>query len=217
MLSRTLMASFTIIFTIGGLLSTYALVKSHVKARVYLERLAEVSSDYHDLQAVYSEAVRRTAVTELLVTEGGVDVVIRTIEGQLQILETPFDPKREIYVDYVVLNGRLWIRRLFDDTTAPEKGMIIDPALALINWNTEGASHGKAAYRSLSPGRWIVDVSGDGSLGLTKRDEGSPLTLALAPPVRRYDPIEVIVKDELDAISPFEAAFVLYQEFSLKP
>jgi len=31
-------------------------------------------------------------------------------------------PDREVYADYVVLDGRLWIRRVFDAATAPEAG-----------------------------------------------------------------------------------------------
>jgi hypothetical protein len=95
-------------------------------------------------------------------------VAIRDASGAVRTIETPFDPSREIYVDFVVLDGRLWIRRVFDDRTPPEQGVLIDPALAEIDWSEDEAAHGKATYRALGPGRWIVSVTGDGSLGLAR-------------------------------------------------
>jgi hypothetical protein len=197
--------------------SSFRLLESHLYSEVYRARLEELSADYENLRQIYEEAVRRTAVTELLVTEDSVTVVIRTADGELRSIATPFDPKREIYVDYVVLNGRLWIRRLFDDSTPPARGMLIDPELDSIDWNADGASHGKAAYRSLSPGRWVVDVTGDGSLGMTLQDENDWVELAPAPPVRRYDQVEFVVKDALETIGPYEAVTTVVRQFESGP
>ena len=211
MLTRILMLFLIALAALSGF-SSFRLLRAHIAAEVYRERLSELSADYEGLLDLYSEAVRRTAVTELLVTEDSVTVLIRTAQGQLHSIATPFDPGREIYVDYVVLNGRLWIRRLFDDTTAPNQGLLIAPELAAVDWNAEGASHGKATYRSLDPGRWVVDVTGDGSLGLAKRSEDDRVDLAPAPPVRDYEPIEYRVNDAISAIGPAEAFEVLWRQ-----
>ena len=125
-------------------------------------------------------------MTELVVEDGKLAVAIRDAGGAIRTIETPFDPSREIYVDFVVLDGRLWIRRVFDDRTPPEQGVLIDPALAQIDWSEEQAAYGKATYRALAPGRWVVSVTGDGSLGLTRAARGrAPAELAPPPPVRR--------------------------------
>ncbi|MFT5442996.1 MAG: hypothetical protein ACI8W3_002041 [Myxococcota bacterium] len=188
------------------------LLEASLATEVYRERLAEMSADYETLRGRYNEAVRRTAVTELVVEGDTLTVVIRTAEGELQSLRSPYDPSREIYVDYVVLDGRLWIRRLFDDATAPEEGMIVDPRFVDVDWDAEGESHGKAAYRSLTPGRWVVDVTGDGSLGLARRDDDVPVRLAPPPEVRRYEAIEGIVAERLGAIRASEAVSALARQ-----
>jgi hypothetical protein len=94
--------------------AAFRLLEASLAADVYRERLAEMAADYETLRGRYNQAVRRTAVTELRVVDGKLTVVIRTADGELQALESPFDPSNEIYVDYVVMNGRLWIRRVFD-------------------------------------------------------------------------------------------------------
>jgi hypothetical protein len=134
-------------------LAGWQLLRTGLAADVYRERLAQAVGDYEALRGQYNQAVRRTAVTELVVEDGRLSVVVRDAAGNLQTTPTPFDPAREIYVDFVVVGGRLWIRRVFDDRTPPEQGVLIDPALAQIDWSDEQAAHGKAAYRALGPGR----------------------------------------------------------------
>jgi hypothetical protein len=123
-------------------------------------------------------------VTELVVEDGRLSVAIRDAGGAIRTIETPFDPSREIYVDFVVLDGRLWIRRVFDDRTPPEQGVLVDPALAEIDWSEERAAYGKATYRALGPGRWIVSVTGDGSLGLARSRDDAPSELRPAARAR---------------------------------
>ena len=200
------------LLVIAAAFASLRLLEAGIEAEVYRERLEVLSADYEALRDRYNQAVRRTAVTELLVEEGKLTVVIRTADGELQTLESPYDPTREIYVDYVVLNGRLWIRRLFDDSTAPEEGMLVDPRFVDVDWDSEGESHGQAAYRSLSPGRWVVDVTGDGSLGLTLREDDTPAELSPPPPIRRYETIDTAVKAKLDAIEPSEAMSALLRQ-----
>ncbi len=215
MTTRILNVVLVLIAAVAGF-AAFRLLEASLEADVYRERLGALTADYESLRSRYNEAVRRTAVTELLVGEGSVDVVIRDAAGEMQTLETPFDPSREIYVDYVVLDGRLWIRRLFDEATAPDRGFFVDPRLVDVDWTREGASHGKAAYRALEPGRWVVDVTGDGSLGLARRDETAPAQLAPAPAIRDYAPIDNEVGARLGAIRPGEAFDALMRQLDLR-
>ena len=211
MTTRILNVVLALLACVAGF-GTFRLLEASLEADVYRERLAVLASDYELLRTRYNEAVRRTAVTELVVEEDSLAVVIRNAAGEVETLETPFDPAREIYVDYVVLDGRLWIRRLFDEGTAPDAGLVVEPRLADVDWQREGASHGKATYRALDPGRWVVDVSGDGSLSLAKRDDEEPVYLAPAPAVRDYAPIENEVSARLGSIGAGEAFDALLRQ-----
>jgi hypothetical protein len=164
----------------------YQFFQSEMAAERYRAELEEMSAAYDGLRSTYNEAVARTAVTELLVEDGALSIVIRTAEGEKRRILTPYDPKREIYVDYVVMGGRLWIRRVFTDQTAPQEGIVINPLVNDVDWDSENARYGKAIYRRLDEGRWIITVTGDGSLGL-KRAERAPVDLAPPPPVRDYE------------------------------
>jgi len=210
-MNRALSAALLVLVA-AALFAAYRLLESSLAAEVYRERIAELVLDYQALRGRYDEAVRRTAVTELVVADGRLSVVIRTAEGRLRTIETPFDPSREIYVDYVVRDGRLWIRRIFDDRTPPGDGLSIDPSLVDVDWEAVGEGHGKAAYRALGEGRWVVDVSGDGSLGLARREPGEPVDLAPAPPVRRYEPLADSVDSALGSIGPGEALRALVRQ-----
>ena len=183
----------------------YRLLRSDIEASVYRSRLEEVARDYELLRESYNEAIRRTAVTELRVEQGVLSVAIRNALGDVRIIDTPYDPSREIYVDYAILDGRLWIRRIFDATTPPEEGLLVDPNLADVDWSTDPDGYGKAAYRSLAEGRWVVTATGDGSLGLGRRRSGDAAKLAPPPPVHTYEPLERVVDRQLGAIEPREA------------
>ncbi len=165
----------------------YRLVKADLTIGVYEDRLASLTRDYESLRGTYNEAVRRTAVTELVVRENQLSVHVRNAEGTLRVIETPFDPRREIYVDYAVIDSRLWIRRVFDAKTPPEQGVLIDPSLAEVDWCDQSAAHGKAVYRSLGEGRWVVSVSGDGSLSLSKANLDVPAQLTPPPTLGSYE------------------------------
>ena len=117
----------------------------------------------------------------------------------------------------MVLDGRLWIRRVFDDRTPPEQGVLIDPALAQIDWNEEQTAYGKATYRALSPGRWVVSVTGDGSLGLARSPDDAPAELAPPPPVRDYEPIEAALDASLRELGPGEVLRALVQRLCGAP
>lgn len=168
----------------------YRWASAKAKMDIYSDRLAGLSSEYESLRSAYNQAVYKTAVTELIVEDGRLSLEIRTIEGVKRTIATPFDPADEIYCDYVLMSGRLWIRRVYDAHTPPSKGMVIGNDLEHVDWNDPAARYGKAVYRSLSEGRWIVTVTGDGSLGLAQVDAKANVTLSPPPPVRDYDQVK---------------------------
>jgi hypothetical protein len=193
----------------------YRLLRSDVEATVYRSRLEQVARDYEALRESYNEAIRRTAVTELRVEKGVLSVAIRNAAGDVRIIDTPYDPSREIYVDFAILDGRLWIRRVFDAATPPEEGLLIDPDLADVDWDADPDGHGKAAYRSLGEGRWVVTATGEGSLGLGRRRSGDAAELAPPPPVRSYEPMQRVVDAQLGAIQAREAVQALAAQLGI--
>lgn len=193
-------ASLTLLSALAALFG-YRVLESDVASSIYRERLADLGAEHDALIAQYNEAVRRSAVTELVVRDGALRVVVRTIDGTLNEIETPYDPSGEIYVDFAVVSGRLWVRRVFDAGTAPSAGVVVDPGVADLDWDTPGASFGKAVYRSLGEGRWVVTVSGDGSLALTRAEDGRPTELSGAPGVREYAEFERTLDEELERIT----------------
>ncbi len=175
----------------------YRLASSQVEVDVYRDRLAGLSGEYESLRSQYNQAVRKTAVTELIVQNARLAVAVRTVEGFDRVIETPYNPAHEIYCDYVLLDGRLWIRRVYDSHTPPRDGLVIDNHLEHVDWNDPRARYGNAVYRSLSEGRWIVTVTGDGSLGLAKVDDDARVELSGPPPVRDYEQVRKQIRDAL--------------------
>ena len=176
------------------------LVKSGAEREIYRERLRALAGQYEELRGLYNDAVRKTAVTELLVGDGRLRVRVRTAEGVVQEVQTPYDPSREVYLDYAVLDGRVWIRRVFDEKTPPSEGVLIDPRLAHIEWDLTGAEVGKAVYRSLSDGRWVVSVTGNGSLGLVRVGDEEEVELAAPPPVVDFRAVEGEIEAEMERV-----------------
>lgn len=186
---RSVLIAAVAVLAVVSLTLTYQSLRARVAADVYRQRLDALATEYDHLQDLYNEAIRRTAVTELLVRDGTLSVRVRNALGLIREVETPFDPTREIYVDYVVLDGRLWIRRVFDSRTPPGEALVIEPQVADIDWNAENAAHGKAVYRLLDEGRWIVSVTGNGALGLTRAPDDAPVHLSSPPAIRDFDEV----------------------------
>jgi len=174
---------------------TYKLAKKDAEASFYRSRLIHLRGEYEKVRGAFNDAVRKTAVTELVVEDGKLTVRVRTATGEITQVPVPFyEPTRAIYVDYVVLDGRLWIRRVFDEETSPRNGVLIDPALARVEFDEEHAHVGKAVYRDIGEGRWVVTVTGGGSLGLARAS--SPVDLISTPEVRDFEEI-VRTADEI--------------------
>lgn len=183
----------------GGFLG-YRLIRADLAASVYKTRLEAMAGDYESLRHQYNEAVARTAITELIVKDAKLWVRIRNDAGVVDEIKTPYDPSGEIYVDYVVVGQRLWIRRVFDARTSPEKGLVLDPALARVNWDDPAAAHGKAVYRRLGEGRWRITVTGDGSLGLVRAPDNEAAELARAPEIKDHSTLPEETKRDVDRI-----------------
>jgi hypothetical protein len=165
-------------------------VRSDVEAGIYKERLAEVVAEYEGLRESFNEVVRRTAVTELVVADGAMTVRVRTAQGVIEEVETALDPMSEVYVDFAVVDGRALIRRVFDEHTPPSSGVVIDEALEFIDWGTDPEGYGQAVYRSLGEGRWVVTVTGSGSLGLKRVGGADEVELVHGPSVQDFEAIE---------------------------
>lgn len=192
---RMITTASLVTVTAAGVFFGYRFVRADLASDVYRERLTELSGAYQDLAQEYNRAVSRTAVAELVVEDGALSVRIRTDAGVIEEIPTSFDPAGEIYVDYAVVDGRLWIRRVFDELTAPRDGLVLDPVMGDVDWEGEGAAYGKAVYRSLSEGRWVVSVTGSGALGLVRAGTGTPGLLARAPAIEDFETIA----DDADA------------------
>jgi len=194
---------FAALLTIGAV-AGWKLAESRLAVDVYRDRLRQMSRDYDLLRSMYNQAVRRTAVTELLVEDEQLSVVIRTADGERRTIDTPYNPNREIYCDYVLVDGRLWIRRVYDANTPPSQGKVINPEFAEVDWDEPGARYGNAVYRSLSDGRWIITVTGDGSLGLVRGQTDTSTDLSPPPEVRDYEQIEQQIDAKLDEVSTLD-------------
>ncbi len=193
---RAVQAVVVLSLLVVALAGAVELGRTRVEKEIYRQRLVDLTNEYAALVDQYNEAVRRTAVTELVVEDGALSVSVRTAAGELKRVATPADPSREVYVDFALVKGRVWIRRVFDENTPPSRATLVDPGLAEIDWNEPGASHGQAVYRSLGEGRWVVSVSGSGALELTKAPSDSPVTLAPPPEVRGFAEMEQAARDE---------------------
>ncbi len=189
-----------ILLLVAGV-SGYLWMRSRIVMGLYKNKLVRISDDYRTLQKAYNQAVRETAVTELLVSRDKISVVVRTVEGVVRTVDTPFRAGQDLYVDYVLLNNRLWIRRVFDDATPPANGVVIDPQLADIDWDMQDVSYGKAIYKRLNEGRWIVSVTGNGSLGLKRCSEAVPVNLHATPAVRTYEEIQEDLQQNITTVN----------------
>jgi hypothetical protein len=188
------------LFTACVVVCGYLWIREEVTSRIYREKLESLAGDYAALAESYNYAVRQSAITELEVVDNQVTVVIRTLEGEIQRIETPYDPSEEIFVDYLVGDGRIWIRRIFDQSTPPDEALVIDPVWDEIDWKDSGLQYGKAVYRSLEPGIWSIQVSGSGALSLERVDASRLHALKPSPEIRTYEEIQLNLDQEVQAI-----------------
>lgn len=174
--------------------------RADAAAQVYQDRLRDLSGEYESLRSQYNSAVRQTAVTELVVKDRRVTVHVRTIEGTSETIETACDADKEIYVDFALIDGRLWIRRVFDADTAPSNATIINPRLVDVDWESEGALVGQAVYRMLGEGRWVVRAAGDGALGLARVDDDAVINLSSPPEIGSFEEVQSAVDEQIEKV-----------------
>ena len=200
-MTRLLTTSALVVISALAALLGYRFLRAEAAEDIYRDRLQTLARAHTDLADRYNAAVRQTAVTELLVTEDAVSVRVRDQAGAITTIPTPYSPDSEIYADYAVKNGRLWIRRVFDDQTPPSQAVTIDPALANLQWAADDSIRvGKAVYRgALEPGVYTISVTGAGALGITRSDE--PADLQAAPPVADFTEIQADLDARLDRVS----------------
>jgi hypothetical protein len=187
--------------------------RGNIVADIYRQRLQDLSGKYQDLRQQYNQVVRKTAVTELVQEKGRLNVVVRTAEGVLETIPTSLDPKSEIHVEYVVQNGRLWIRRAYSLSDPDGHGearadvRLINPNLADLPWATDPNLQGLSVFRrDLSEGRWVVTATGNAALALTKLKPGEPARLSGPPAVNAYPELQREIQTEIDKLSMVEIA-----------
>ena len=182
----------------------YQWAKATVAQDIYRDRLTSLQSDYQQLAEQYNQAITPRPVTELLVEDGTVCVVVRRGDGELVRVPTTFNAwEDELFVDYALVDGRLLIRRVFDEHTAArsEQAVVIDPELVEVDWEDPTIPFGKAIYRSrMADGRWIISVTGDGSLGLKQIAEDSQITLAKQPEIKKFEPVDERADEAVEQI-----------------
>jgi len=175
------------------------------RADIYREKLQQEVQAHEKLRQHYNTAVRQTAVTELVVDGLSVDVVIRNIEGVIKRIPAKVDPDREIYVDYILVNDRLWIRRVFSDNMPPSEGVVIDPRWARIDWDDPEVKQGISVSKGgLTNGRWVIRATGNGSLTLNKVGDDEVIQLVAPPKVKQFHTIDHEVRQEVNDVGFFE-------------
>ena len=190
-----ILTAVVLLGAVGGVAVVgYRLARTRVASDVYRQRLAEVTQQHDQLIQTYNKAVARTAVTELVVEDGKLSVAIVTADGQQRVIPTGLNPASEIFVDYAVIDGRLPV--------------IIDPLIEEVDWSDPNNRHGLAIYRSYGHenGRWIVTVTGGGSLGLEKVDRDRKVALSPPPTIEDYEQIERQAREQADQVSPLDVA-----------
>lgn len=204
----------------------YRLARNNVAGDVYRQRLQQLRDDhnkvlaqyadlhagYNALRNDYNDAVKRTAVTELVVYEdSSVCVAFIAADGTEKIVPTPFKMGSEVYVDFIIIDGKNFFRRVFDENTAPNQAMVIDPANKDISLEKGRPVRGKATYARLdTPGRWTVTLSGNGALDIAKKADDAPTTVLMPPPPvkeypqvdKKYPDVQQQVNEQIDDITP---------------
>lgn len=189
-----------------ALFAGYHVVKTQVESDEYQKRLITLRNDYENLRGAHNEAVKKTAVTELLVNEDGtVCVVFVTMNGEEKVVPTQFKMGTEIFADFIMIEGTAYFRRVFDENTKPVDALYIDPQLQTVEWKkaTEDRPTGNIAYALLDePGRWVVTVTGNKSLDIRKKNEDeAPTVLVPNVKVKDYSQVEKEVNESISKIT----------------
>lgn len=194
-----------VVAAIAGL-AGYQWAKTSVAEAIYRDRLVVLQDDYRDLAKRYNQAVTPRPVTELLVEDGIVCLAVRKGDGERVRIPTDFNIREnQVYVDFVVVDQRLLIRRAFEfhriHAVPPDKVVNIDPELLEVDWDPERVPYGKALSCSgLDDGRYIVSVTGGGSLGLKQVSDDEAIVLQTHPSIGTFEAIDEQAAEDVQAI-----------------
>lgn len=183
----------------------YQWARASVAQDIYRDRLVMLQDEYRALAEQYNQAVTPRPVTELLVEDGRVCVIVRKGEELIRV-PTDFDVrKNEVYVDYILADQRLLIRRVFEfhptRAVPPDKVVYVDKDLLEVDWDPQRVPFGKSlSFSRREDGRYIISVTGDGSLGLKQVAEDEPVALQTRPSVKEFDPIDERARQDVEAI-----------------
>ena len=120
------------------------------------------------LRDQYERALRETVVTELEVKEGALSVRYLRSDGKIVVVPTALNTEKEIFIDFYVAGNRVGIRRLFDSSQPADSAIVLDEPWDTMANDAPPASFGRTVYRRLDEGRWVVTMTGNGSLGLMR-------------------------------------------------
>lgn len=202
-MAKRVFLPLSLIALVAATLLGYQWAKASVAQEIYRDRLTSLQADFQQLANQYNQAITPRPVTELLVEDQTVCVLVRKGDGELIRVPTPFNAwENDVYVDYVLADGRLLIRRVFEikngqDTSKPVQ---VDSDLVEVQWG-DAVPFGKAIYRSkMDDGRWVVSVTGDGSLTLKRVGDTENIELATHPEVKKFDPVDERTNEAVERI-----------------
>lgn len=212
---------FLVIILIVG----YHFIKARMMVKHYREGVAEITAKYqtlvdeynvaadkfNQLKTRYNEVLARTIVTELKVEDKKCSVILSNSEGVIVELPVELNLDKEVFVDYILFGNRLFIRRVFDSGTAPERAEDIfreqkvrDYMPQEIDWADPQFRHGKSIYRKLGEGSWMITVTGGGALDIDRKEN--------VPHLDFISPLEGVWIKEFDP----ESGEVLKKQFDDK-
>lgn len=199
------MQTLVLLALLGGVsTAAYFWASERVKSAIYAHQLEQLGAEFSQLQDAYQTLIKETTLTQLEVTDQSIAVLIRGRDGSLQRVHTPFLPQREVYVDYVVSGGRIWIRRIFDSATPPSEAMVLDPVWQSVDWQDPRHRFGQAVYRSLQPGLWEIRVTGNGAMSLAPAQADAANVIAYAPQIESITDWQQSKATERGSIGPRE-------------
>ncbi|MFN3168285.1 MAG: hypothetical protein ACE37H_14595 [Phycisphaeraceae bacterium] len=199
---------FLLLALIGSALAAvaaYHWAKASVAQDVYRDRLVGLQDDYQRLAEQYNQAVTPRPVTELWVEDGEVCVVVRKGEDIVRV-PTDFDVRtNEVYVDYILADQRLLIRRVFEMNkltgVPPNKIVTIDKDLLEVDWDPQRVPYGLSlSFSGREDGRYLISATHNGSLSLKPIDENAEVRLTTRPPIKQFDPVDEQAHASVDAI-----------------
>lgn len=134
----------------------------------YEQKLKTVITQYNRLLDTFNTVVDKTIITEIKVEDGNVFAIIRNYHRLRKKIPLKVSLKYPVYVDYIIKDNSIILRRVFDAVTPPSKAHNIVSNLD-VNWDDKSFKYGKAIYKKFSTNKnaiYQITVTGNGSLGI---------------------------------------------------